>query len=514
MPQATLNDFAEKLCRSPILDALQREEAFRLSFSIANPRDFAQEMLRRDWITPYQANQLAAGKGDDLVLGQYVLLERLGEGGMGQVFKARQRNLNRIVALKLIRPSCMENERVVQRFMREIRAAGQLAHPHIVRAYDADFIKGHWFIAMEHIEGSDLAREVKQRGPLPVLAACDYVRQAALGLQHAHDRGLVHRDIKPANLLLTRHAEKPRISSPLIPRPSLGRDSKPALPAKHDAWPWGMIKILDLGLARLGESLTGSMGNLTQLNTVMGTPDFISPEQALNSKSCDIRSDLYSLGCTFYFMLTGQAPFPEGTLTHKLLQHQSEDPQPASLVRAARKTADAGDATAVHTDLYVPKEAEAVLRKLMAKKPEQRFQTPGQVAIVLEGLLETLQSGTATSRPSEAKTAATVMAKPVASPAPVEVEMQSASGIVPTPLPLPKAKPLKLKKPGRWRSRLMLAGVALTAILAAMLIIRGWKAARDRQRRSVPQDLRCDHASRQALVRVALCHPLHRLRPR
>ncbi|MFO0863128.1 MAG: serine/threonine-protein kinase [Gemmataceae bacterium] len=470
MPQATLNDFAEKLCRSPILDAVRREEALRLSVSITNPRKLAQEVLRRDWITPYQANQLAQGRGEDLVLGQYVLLERLGEGGMGQVFKARQRNLDRIVALKLIRPSCLENERVIQRFMREIRAAGQLSHPNIVRAYDADSIKGHWFIAMEYIDGSDFPRNQESR-PLPILAACDYIRQAALGLQHAHERGLVHRDIKPANLLLTHHAEKNRISSPITPRPPLG-NGQVAPAAKHDERPWGTIKILDLGLARLGESLTGSIGNLTQLNTVMGTPDFISPEQALNSKATDIRSDLYSLGCTFYCMLTGQAPFPEGTLTQKLLQHQSDDPQPASLVRAARMTADAGDATAMHTDLYVPQEVEAVLRKLMAKKPQQRFQTPGEVAIVLEGIVESLRQGASTATPSP-RSLPPVVLKQTANAEPIEVEMRSASAIVPAPAPEPKAiAARRVIKRSKLRSRLLLAGIAVIAIVAAIAVFR------------------------------------------
>jgi serine/threonine protein kinase/WD40 repeat protein len=531
MPQATLNDFADKLLRSPILDAARREEAFRLSFSIPNPRDFAQEMLRRDWMTPYQANQIAQGKGSDLVLGQYVLLERLGEGGMGQVFKARQRNLDRIVALKLIRPSCLDNDRVIQRFMREMRAAGQLSHPNIVRAYDADSINGHWFIAMEFIDGSDLAREIKNRGPMPIIAACDYARQAALGLQHAHERGLVHRDIKPANLLLTHHADKPRVSNPLTPLPPLGKAEPAPRRVHREAHPWGMIKILDLGLVRLGESLTGSIGNLTQLNTVMGTPDFISPEQAMNSKASDIRSDLYSLGCTFYCMLTGQAPYPEGTLTQKLLQHQSEEPQPASLVRAARMTADAGDATAVDAELYVPKEVDAVLRKLMAKKPEQRFQTPGEVAIVLEGIIESLHNGAASPSPG-IRSMQPALSRSTPPPEPIEVEMRSASAIMLAPEATP-AKP-QPAKPAKTRSRLMLAGLAATAVLAAIFVFRAsrglphsssldrWKliANRIQNKQGTPEEWRQElgafrgldpfgpHAAEAARVQAALPSPL------
>lgn len=485
MPQAMLAHFVEKLCGSPILDPLQREEALRLSHSFPNPREFAQELLRRDWLTPYQANQIAQGKEDDLVLGQYVILERLGEGGMGQVFKARQRNLDRIVAFKLIHPSCLENERVIQRFMREIRAAGQLSHPNIVRAYDADFIRGHWFIAMEYIDGGDLSREVRSRGPLPVIAACDYIRQAALGLQHAHERGMVHRDIKPANLLLTQHADKPRLSNPRMARPNLDRESRASKP-KETERPWGTVKILDLGLARLGDSASGSIANLTQINTVMGTPDYISPEQTFNSKGCDIRSDLYSLGCTFYFMLTGQPPFSDGTLTEKLMHHQNDDPTSPSWVRATRLAAN-GDTDLATADAQVPAEVEAVLRKLMAKKPEQRFQTPGQVAIVLEGVIEALRSGT-TKRANDGATIAIPAAMGILVAAkskqePIEVEMRSASVVLPPPQPTavqPLVKPLTMKRRSQWRSRLLMGGLAALAVAGAVLTFaasRSWSHA-------------------------------------
>ncbi len=167
----------------------------------------AQELIRREWLSPYQVNQLFQDRGGELVLGQYSILERLGEGGMGQVFKACQRNLHRIVALKVIRRESLHNPRAIQRFQREIRAAGQLSHPNIVRAYDADEVNGTYFIAMELIDGMDLAKLVHEAGPLQVAQACDYIRQAALGLQHAHECGMVHRDIKPANLLVTRPTE-------------------------------------------------------------------------------------------------------------------------------------------------------------------------------------------------------------------------------------------------------------------------------------------------------------------
>src|SRR5262249_33547527 len=153
------------------------------------------------WLTPYQANQLLPGRGQELVLGSYILLERLGEGGMGQVFKARHRNLGRTVAVKLIRKERLDNPDAIKRFEREVRAAAALGHPNIVRAYDADRIGGTHLLVMECVEGAtDLGRLVKKNGPLPAEQACEYVRQAALGLQHAYERGLVHRDIKPHNL--------------------------------------------------------------------------------------------------------------------------------------------------------------------------------------------------------------------------------------------------------------------------------------------------------------------------
>src|SRR5262249_19610903 len=157
------------------------------------------ELVRREWLTAYQVNQILQGKGGALTFGPFILLERIGEGGMGRVFKARQKMLDRVIALKVIRKQYLDNPKIIQRFLREIRAAGQLSNPHIVRAYDADEINGTYYIAMEFIDGDDLAKLVKEKGPLSVEQSCEYIRQAALGLQHAFERGMVHRDIKPAN---------------------------------------------------------------------------------------------------------------------------------------------------------------------------------------------------------------------------------------------------------------------------------------------------------------------------
>jgi serine/threonine protein kinase len=199
------------------------------------------------------------------VLRQYVLLERLGQGGMGQVFKARHRRLDRVVALKLLRQDRAADPEALLRFQREARATARAAHPNLVTIFDADEVGGTQFFTMEYLEGTDLSRVVKQRGPLPPALACDHVRQAALGLQHAHENGLVHRDVKPSNLMLTAQ---------------------------------GTVKVLDLGLARLEDPAEpDKTEGLTETGAVMGTADYIAPEQAIDTHRADIRSDVYSLGC-------------------------------------------------------------------------------------------------------------------------------------------------------------------------------------------------------------------------
>jgi serine/threonine protein kinase/tetratricopeptide (TPR) repeat protein len=263
----------------------------------------------------------------------FEILEPLGEGGMGQVYKARQVRLDRIVALKVIHPDYLSNPDAVRRFHREARAAARMAHPHLVTVYDVDEVCGTHFLVMEFVDGSDLGRLVKSQGVLPGAQACEYVRQAALGLQHIHERGLVHRDIKPTNLFLTSNGT--------------------------------LIKVLDLGLARLNQSGPSDQvsAELTQPGAVMGTPAFLAPEQARDSRRVDIRSDIYSLGCTFYYLLTGRVPFPGIGLAEIVVQHQLDEPEPVEKMRPD-----------------VPNGVISVVRKMMAKKPEDRYQTPAEVA--------------------------------------------------------------------------------------------------------------------------------------
>jgi serine/threonine-protein kinase len=394
MPAAPLTRFIEALNRCPVLNAAQREELRHLQQRCADRRALARELIRRGWLTAYQVNLIARNRSTELMLGPYIVMELLGEGGMGQVYKARQAPLDRIVAIKVIRPQNLENPRAVRRFLREIRAASQLQHPNIVRAYDADQIDGAYYIAMEYVEGIDLARLVKQSGPLPPWQACDLVRQTALGLQHAFERGLMHRDIKPANLLLQSvvRNQSSVVSDKNSAAGSLTTDHGPRTTDS-------LVKITDFGLARWtdDDDPTRPVSRLTQMGTVLGTPEFIAPEQARNSSTCDIRADLYSLGCTFYYLLAAQAPFPTGTLTDKLLAHQLDQPEAVNKVRMARLaatcTADAFNQLAEDHN-HVPAAIEAVVTRLLAKHPDQRYQTPAELAAALATIQERLSHGT------------------------------------------------------------------------------------------------------------------------
>jgi serine/threonine protein kinase/WD40 repeat protein len=268
---------------------------------------------------------------------RYRIIRLLGQGGMGAVYEAEHRVMQRPVALKVINRAFTANPAAVERFRREVRAAARLSHPNIVPTYDAEDAGDSHFLVMEYVEGISLARLVKERGPLPVAEACDYVRQAALGLQHAHERGMVHRDVKPDNLML--------VASPVASAP-------------------GVVKVLDFGLATLTAERGGG---LTSANVVMGTPDYMAPEQAEDPRTADGRADVYSLGCTLYYLLTGSVPYPEATSLLKILAHRE---QPVPAIRQVRPD--------------VSPELSAIVVRLLAKKPEDRYQTPGEVAAALE----------------------------------------------------------------------------------------------------------------------------------
>jgi formylglycine-generating enzyme required for sulfatase activity/WD40 repeat protein/serine/threonine protein kinase len=371
MPVVTVTDLLEACRVNRILDGPQLDAVAAMVPAPSDPNALARELVRRGFLTVWQVNQIIKGRARELLLGSYLLLEKLGEGGMGAVYKACNWKLGQIVAVKVIRKERLDNEATIRRFHREIQAAGKLWHPNIVRALDADEVNGTHFFVMEYVEGRDLFHVVKERGPLPVTEACDYIRQAALGLQHAFERGLVHRDIKPSNLLLTgtRDEERGTNATPLAPRPS------PLVP---------VVKLLDMGLARFEREAEEHSSTLTQEGAIMGTPDYIAPEQARDSHAADIRADIYSLGCTLYFLLTGKVPFPGGTLTEKLLKHQMDTPTHLRQLRPD-----------------VPPEVAQMAAKLMAKRPEERFQTPAEFAVALENLNPSRETITAVSRSAE-----------------------------------------------------------------------------------------------------------------
>ena len=265
----------------------------------------------------------------------YEVIRELGRGGMGVVYLVRNKLMGRLEVLKVVGGHRVERSGVRERFLREVQSAAKLQHKNIVTAYSAMRLGESIVLAMEYVQGDDLAKEVKSRGPLPVINACYFIYQAALGLQHAHERGMVHRDIKPANLMLAREGKK------------------------------AIVKVLDFGLAKVtSEGQTESA--LTREGQMLGTPDFIAPEQIRDAQSADIRADIYSLGCTFYYLLTGGPPFRGEHLWDLYQAHFSMDAGPLNLVRPE-----------------VPVELAALVAKMMAKDPRRRFQTPGEVAQAL-----------------------------------------------------------------------------------------------------------------------------------
>src|SRR5579884_3175988 len=330
----TIDEFLELVRKSEVVEEkkltayLDRVRAAQVL--PATPAALAGLLVRDGILTQFQAEQLLQGRWKRFCLGKYKVLEKLGAGGMGIVYLCEHKLMRRRVAVKVLPESGAEDAESLARFYREARAVAALDHPNIVRAYDIDQDDKLHFLVMEHVDGSSLQEIVKKTGPMDELRACHYIRQAALGLQHAHDAaGIVHRDIKPGNILVDRN---------------------------------GIVKILDMGLARFFHDEEDVLSHKFE-DDVLGTADYLAPEQALDSHSVDIRADIYSLGATFYYGLTGKPPFADGTVAQKLLWHQTKAPRS---IRELRKD--------------VPQELVTLIDKMMAKDPAKRFQTPAELA--------------------------------------------------------------------------------------------------------------------------------------
>jgi serine/threonine protein kinase/WD40 repeat protein len=397
------------LTRNQFLAPAQGEALTRDRQRFASAVQLCGDLVNKGWLTPYQQAQLLSGNGEKLIIGSYRVQAPLGEGGMGMVFKAIQPKLNRVVALKVIRPQVLASRpEILSRFHREAQAIAQLNHPNVVILFDADEINGIHFIAMEYVEGPTLEKMVRTQGPLAIRQACDYMRQSALGLQHAYEVGLVHRDIKPSNVLVAQKGVGgshggggAKASSVKLSRPSLVtvRDRDRIAQGGHTtssarlAQGWGQVKILDMGLARLTEGLDDDARPqqeytpLTRAGALLGTPDFISPEQARDARQVDIRADIYSLGCTFYYILTGKPPFPGGTDVQKLIRHQTEKPFPIEELRPG-----------------LPPEVSQVLNRMLEKRPEDRYPTPRHLADALDHFLGSVVPNTPVPAASVAET--------------------------------------------------------------------------------------------------------------
>jgi eukaryotic-like serine/threonine-protein kinase len=297
------------------------------------PAGLADLFIQEGLLTRFQADQLLAGKWKGFTIGKYKVLERIGAGGMGAVYLCEHEQMRRRVAVKVLPDAAAQDPSIFQRFQREARAGAAIDHPNVVRVYDVDADGKRHFIVMEYVDGQTLHELVAREGPLDVPRACNFIRQAAEGLQHAHETGLIHRDVKPANILVDKQ---------------------------------GVVKVLDLGLARFAHDTLDMLTKQYDDNNVLGTADYVAPEQTRDSHDVDVRADVYALGGTFYFVLTGRPPFAEGTVPQKLIWHQTKQPPRIQTLRPE-----------------LPPGVVAVVEKMMAKRREERYQTPADVARAL-----------------------------------------------------------------------------------------------------------------------------------
>lgn len=342
MANITVEKFLEYVERSNLIDAATLQttlDSLRAEREGKLPEDaslVADYLVAKEKITRWHADKLLDKKYRGFFLGKYKLLGHLGTGGMSSVYLAEHQLMHRLRAVKVLPRTRVHDSSYLARFLLEAQATAALDHPNIVRAYDVDNEGENHYIVMEYVEGQDLQIIVKERHPLPLAEVCSYIAQAAEGLNYAHEEGLVHRDVKPANLLMD---------------------------------PNRVVKLLDLGLALMKNSEEGSL-TVAHNENVLGTADYLAPEQAVNSHNVDLRADIYGLGCTMYFALTGHPPFVDGSLAQRIAKHQSQMPD---------------DILKDRPDC--PRDLSDICVKMMQKKPEKRYQTMKEVAEALENWL-------------------------------------------------------------------------------------------------------------------------------
>jgi serine/threonine-protein kinase len=407
---------------------LDREELTRALEGMP-PTDRAKVVARHlveiGKLTKFQAEKLLAGRTDGFLLDQYRVLDELGRGGMGRVYKAVHQTMGRIVAIKLLSPDLTKTDRARELFDREVKAAARLSHPNIVMAFDAKQIGDRFFLAMEFVDGPNLSQLVKEQGPLPVDQACEYIRQAAVGLDYAHDMGLIHRDVKPANLLVQQTNAGPQ------------------------------VKILDFGLALV--TATDSVGERVAgtLQTVLGTPDYVSPEQTKSQYNVDGRSDLYSLGCTFYYLLTGEAPFTGGTALEKMIRHGNDAPMAVQSKRAG-----------------IPDSVAAIVHKLLAKNPVWRYQKASELATELAAVIGKKADWVAPARPTPKRRPTESVSLSTSEEGSGEIDLDERSdSTLPTAMMSTRETVMTTRRDGKRRKKKQMWPVIVIAVLLAFAVV-------------------------------------------
>jgi serine/threonine protein kinase len=426
-PSLSADAFLRCVLRSGLLDREQLQESLR-SVAVeerSNPHALADHLVRMGKLTRFQVSKLLRGISQGMIIGPFRLLAPLGKGGMGTVFLVRDQRSDQLVALKVLPPRLARTEeRILARFRREMEMSQRVAHPHLAWTYEVGEFRGAHYIAMEYIQGRTLTRLVSEEGTLPVPRAARLMAEVAAGLDHAHSQGLIHRDLKPSNILVT--------------------------PRDH-------AKVLDLGLA-LSHGETGDALIVGGQGYILGTMDYIAPEQTVDPLKVDARSDVYSLGCTLYYALSGQPPFPGGTSKEKIMRHRNETPTPlAELVP------------------ILPAGFVALVERMMAKDPtnrpasaaavetEMRAWAAGEVVQPLDRAEDVTFDETAIMRQVPGSTEYSLLQLP-------PVEVVEETGELPNRPP-----PVAPRLPG-WVMPVLAIGVTLMITIAMLMGLINWLA--------------------------------------